>query len=400
MVRTTLIRILPIMALAMGSSLAQAADSPAGAEPRTGAFQLHVPTRSKHSAVANIIARMGWGTMDDVKAAAAKDGGDVDYALSDETYEAFVPEDYDGTEPYGLLVWVNAGPEGTPPRDWLDVLGEHKLIWVGANNSGNNRSKWIRLGLAIDAAEHMQKVYKIDPLRVYVSGGSGGGRISSMLAVGFPDVITGGGFPMIGCDYFKLVELPGSPDGRPRYYRRHYNRPAPKLFTLAAKERRHVLLTGDKDANREQTEAYFNAMKKDGFTNITYLQVPGMGHEIPKAEWFEKGIVALDAGREAVAAAPAGKAVAGKAPAGKAPPPAEPASAAKPAAGGGETKTGAASTADAEDEPAKLMRLARLYINNRLYNKAREKLNQIVKEHPSSPPAAEARKLLKELGNK
>jgi hypothetical protein len=227
MARSTLIRILPIVALALLSSPVRAADPPATGKSRAGAFQLHVPDRSKHSAIANIIARMGWGTMDDVKAAAAKDGGDVDYKLSGETFEAFVPEDYDGAEPYGLVVWVNAGPEGTPPKHWLDTLREHKLIWVGANNSGNNRSKWVRIGLALDAAEHMQKAYKIDPLRVYVSGGSGGGRISSMLAVGFPDVITGGGFPMIGCDYFKLVELPASPDGRPRYYRRRSCSPWP-----------------------------------------------------------------------------------------------------------------------------------------------------------------------------
>ena len=58
------------------------------------------------------------------------------------------------------------------------------------------------------------------------------------------------------------------------------------------------------------------------------------------------------------------------------------------------------SEATPDEEAAKLMRLARLYVDNRMYNKAREKLNQIVKDHPKSPPAAEAKKLLKEIGGK
>ena len=386
MSRSTLIRTLMIGSLVvLCNPTVRSADGPAGAKPRVGAFELHIPERSKASALANVLARMGWGTVESAKAAAVKDGVPVDYDLSGETFQAFVPNTYDGTEPFGLMVFVNAGNTGGPPQQWLQVLREHKLIWVGADNSGNNRPKWIRMGLAIDAAEHMQKVYRIDPARVYVTGGSGGGRISSMLAVGFPDVITGGGFPMIGCNYFRIVEMPPGENGQPRHYRRAYDRPNTKLFAIAAKERRHVLLTGDTDDNREQTEAYFNAMKKDGFKYVTYFQVPGMGHQMPDAEWFEKGIVALDAGREAFVKAESQ-------PVAKAAPEAAKAAAAAP--------DPVAAADKPEDEPAKLMRMARLYINNRLYNKAREKLNQIVKDYPSSAPAVEAKKLLKEIGNK
>ena len=75
-----------------------------------------------------------------------------------------------------------------------------------------------------------------------------------------------------------------------------------KLLAIAEKERRFALLTGDNDADHPQTEAYYNAMKKDGFKYVTYLQVPGMGHQQPNAEWFEKkGIVALDEPRDEVA---------------------------------------------------------------------------------------------------
>ncbi|HZN66079.1 MAG TPA: PHB depolymerase family esterase [Tepidisphaeraceae bacterium] len=371
---------------------------PAGAQlgkAQTGSFQLTIPKRSERSAIIPMCARLGWGTKQQIEEAAKKEGGEIDYNLSEETYEAYVPKDYDGKTPYGLIVWVNPGPGGAPPQHWLDVLDKHKLIWVGANNSGNNRTRWVRLGLAIDAADYLPTLYNIDTARLYVSGASGGGRCASVLAMSYPEVFTGGGYYIIGVNYFRIVELPKGPDGRPRYYRRAFDRPPAKQFELAAKERRHVFLTGDKDENRQQTEAYFEAAKKDGFRYCTYLQVPDMPHRAPDAEWFEKGIVALDDVREQVAevsekatrekpkpAAPAKVATAKAAPAKAAP---APETSAEP---------------DPHEEANRLMRLARLYVNNRLYSKAREKLKQIIKDHPTSPPAAEAHKLLKEIGEK
>jgi poly(3-hydroxybutyrate) depolymerase len=357
---------------------------------RTGAFQARVTERSRNSAIALICARMGWGTMDQVKAAAQKDGADADYDLSKETFEAYIPRKYDGSEPYGLLVWVSAGPTGHAPEQWLDVLDKHKLIWVGPNKAGNNRSKWVRCGLAIDAAEHMQREFKIDPLRVYVSGGSGGGRTSSTLAMAFPDVFTGGGYPIIGCNYFRRVDVGVGDDGRTRFWQRAFERPTAKLLQLATKERRFVLLTGDNDGNREQTQVYYEAMKKDGFKYVTYIQVPGMGHQTPNAEWFEKGIVALDEGRDAIAKAQQEAAQKQSAKADASKPDAKPVQAA----------ARASDAPNPDDEADKLMRLAKLYLENRLYTKAREKLNQLVKDYPSSPHVQEAKKILKEIGTK
>ena len=384
------------LALTLAMSSAAPSDAPRD-KPQTGPFQLRVPERSPTSAIGVMIERITNVTLEQAKAVAAKEGGEFDYDVAKETFEAHVPRGYTGAEPFGLIVWVSAGPTGHVPQQWLGVLEKRKLIWVGANNSGNNRSKWVRLGLAIDAAEHMQKTYKIDAARVYVSGGSGGGRCASMLAVAFPDVFTGGGYPIIGCNYFRRVDMGVGEDGRVRYFQRHFERPSAKLLQLAMNERRHVLLTGDKDGNREQTQAYAEAMKKDGFKYVTYLQVPGMGHQTPDAEWFEKGIAALDEGREAIAKGeeqklrdkpkdkPPAKAV-------------QAASAAPPARRA--TPASDPEQLSPDEEAAKLMRLAKLYINNRMYARAREKLNQIVKDHPKSPPAEEAKKLLKEIGTK
>jgi poly(3-hydroxybutyrate) depolymerase len=377
------------------------------ANSKTGAFQIKIPERCKDSAIPSIIARLGWGTMESVKQSHAEQ----DYNLADETFEVYVPADYTGKEPYGLFVWVNPGPDGKVHGSWAKVLDKHKLIWVGANNSGNNRSGWIRMGLALDAVNYMPTKYNIDKNRVYVSGASGGGRCSSMLGVAYPEYFTGGSYPIIGCNFYRRVEVSAGGVGKgAEFYPQSFKRPAAKLWDAVTKERRHAYLTGDNDPNRQQTELNYKAAKKDGFKHITYIQVPGMGHQPPDAEWFEKGIVALDEGTQAIADAGAG---------GKESKPAEKAAAradAKPVvAAKATTKVPSAPTPKAAAPPSrvdapeaapspteeadKLLKLARLYVDNRLYNKAREKLKQLVKEHPKTPQAAEAEKLLKEIGN-
>ena len=56
-----------------------------------------------------------------------------------------------------------------------------------------------------------------------------------------------------------------------------------------------MLLTGDNDGNRLETRGVYEAYQRDNFKHVEYMQVPGMGHEYPNAEWVEKAIKALDA---------------------------------------------------------------------------------------------------------
>ena len=389
-----------------------AAASPApGGKPRTGSFQIKVPTRCKDSAIPLLVSRFGFAPLDPVKDANVE----KDYDLANESFEVHVPPGYTGKEPYGLIVWVNAGPTGNVHQPWVGVLDEHKLIWVGANNSGNSRNGRIRLGLALDAASYMPTAFNVDRGRVYVSGNSGGGRCSSMLGIAYPDYFTGGSYTIIGCNFYRRVVVSAASGSKgAEFYEASFKKPAERLWDLAAKERRHVFLTGENDANRLQTELNYKAAKKDGFKHVTYIEVPGMGHQAPDAEWFEKGIVALDEGRQAIAGAAAGggnaerpaqKAAAkGKAAAEVRAKPGAGAAAStgtqvKPAPAAGRTAAPDAPLSPAE-EAEKQLKLARMYTDNRLYNKAREKLKQLVKDHPNTPQAAEARKLLAEIGGK
>jgi hypothetical protein len=384
-----------------------APDAAPDSKVRTGSFQIKIAERCKDSAIPLLVARFGFAPIDP-----AKDPDvEKDYDLANESFEVYVPPDYTGKEPYGLIVWVNAGPTGNVHAPWVGVLNKHKLIWIGANNSGNNRNGRIRMALAVDAAHYMPTAYNIDKDRVYVSGGSGGGRCSSMLGIAYPEYFTGGSYPIIGCNFYRRITVAAATATKgTEFYEASFKRPPAKLWDLVTKERRHVYLTGDNDPNRLQTELNYKAAKKDGFKHITYIQVPGMGHQSPDAEWFEKGIVALDEGRQAIAGAgganeekhaekaaakadakPVAKAEA-KSAAGPKTPVAAPSVA--------KVDPPAAAAIGPNEEAEKLLKLSRLYMDNRLYNKAREKLKQLVKDHPNTPQAAEAQKLLSEIGSK
>jgi predicted esterase len=264
---------------------------------QAGLFQLQFNSRSAIGSVKEQARRFGW-RLETLRT--PKD--EQDYELSKETFDVYVPKSYanDAAEKFGLLVWISPMQRGTPPKAWTDVLDKHKLIWIGAENSGNERAIWIRFGLAVDAATNMQQRYRIDSSRVYVSGMSGGGRCASMLGIAYPDIFTGGIY-MCGTNFYKDIPAPAQPgetlraDQRRVYPRAMYPPPL-KLLTMSKQHFHHVLLTGENDMNREPTQVLFEkAFKAEGFRHVDYIEVPGMGHQLPDAEWFEKSIVAVDA---------------------------------------------------------------------------------------------------------
>ncbi len=224
----------------------------------------------------------------------------ADYVIAEESFEVYVPPAYDGSEPFGLLVWINAGPRGEPPTDYLPILDQHKLIWVGANDSGNPRSFWHRAGLALDGLHNITRTYRIDPMRAYVSGVSGGGRSASRVGLVYADLFAGA-FSLIGTDFFTRLPHPDSRELVMKFWAPAFNPPQPGVIRRAKRDGRYVLLTGETDGNRAQTlAAYLFGYQRANFEYVTYLEVPGMGHTLPPADWFARGIEALDGPLEAI----------------------------------------------------------------------------------------------------
>jgi hypothetical protein len=137
----------------------------------------------------------------------------------------------------------------------------------------------------------MRDLYEIDERRIYASGYSGGGRITSGLAMLWPEVFAGG-FSIYGCDYFNRVRLPDKPGA---HWPARLPAPDEASRRRLMEERRFVLLTGELDFNRPQTLATWEQMIEDGFRHATYLDVPGASHytRVP-LEWLDRAIRALD----------------------------------------------------------------------------------------------------------
>jgi hypothetical protein len=288
-----LVALIPLMlgaAAAPATRPATTQSAAAATQPalQTGAFTIHFSAKSPLSDPVKICRRCGW-SLDEFR----RQAPDA-YTVADESFSAYVPPEYaTSTESYGLFVFIHAGGSGgVPGGGWTDALDRHKMIWIGANNSGNPRPVLIRIGLAFDAITGMKaKGYRIDPKRIYVAGASGGAKVAAALGICFPDAFSGGGFYFIGADFYRVVPTPSDPK---RAYPRGFVAPEGRYLTQTRKQSRHVLLTGENDMNREPVTAFAGAFKADGFAHVTLLDVPGLGHRLPDGEWFEKGLVALE----------------------------------------------------------------------------------------------------------
>ncbi len=213
------------------------------------------------------------------------------FDISMEKFDIIVPKKYKKGDPYGLFIWISPSNAPSLSPEWEAVLAEKKLIFVGAHNSGNNREVFARMRMAVDANDNLRELYDIDDKRVYVSGFSGGARVASMLGVTYADMFTGA-IPFMGVNFYTdIVSLDKTVLFEARYI------PHDEIAALAKTGCRYVLVTGEKDFNLKNTSAVFeNGFKKEGFKSVELMNIPGQGHQPPKAEWLKKAIEFLDAG--------------------------------------------------------------------------------------------------------
>lgn len=350
------------------------------------------------------------------------------YTLAEHSFQAYVPETYDGDTPYGIMVMVSAGNRGNMPRGWQGLMDKHNLIYVGANDSGNQRGVAVRFGLAMDAVHNLREQYNIDEARVYVTGNSGGGKIASMLGVLYPEIFQGSA-PIVGVSYFVAIPLPDDPT---RGWAASYNRPSLHTYNLAKSQTRFVLITGTNDMNRDSIKGtYERGFLKDGFQYVDYVEVQGMGHSMPPADVMDKAIETLDAPLAALArgyfdraqlldrqkkydqAARAYQqaAIHGTGPlAGEAAAKAALAEqraadqaarlAAQPEPQTPDEPAATDSALDDEDAAQSLLSLAGSYERSRLFPQARERAQRIIDEYPDTQAAIEARRILDRLDSR
>ena len=111
-----------------------------------------------------------------------------------------------------------------------------------------------------------------------------------MLGILYADVFDGT-FAMIGANHYATLPVPGEPG---KVWRESFLPPPGKMLRHAKFRNRYVFLSGETDFNRPQNEATAHAYEREKYRHVTHLLVPGLGHWIPDAEWFGRGIDFLD----------------------------------------------------------------------------------------------------------
>jgi hypothetical protein len=212
---------------------------------------------------------------------------EMDRVLDDEKFSVRLPQGYSPKNPAGLLVWVNAMNSGAIPTAFAQALDQLNLVGIGADESGNNRQVTNRQQLAVDAVACASQRYHIDPRRIYVTGISGGGKVSSMLQMGFPDIFTGS-VPIVGLACYQSV--PSGTSGR--MYPATMLRPKPDTFTMV-KTRRIAPMTGRNDFNEVEIQQATAILRLDGLS-IKLFDDAKMGHELPKPEHFLEALSWVD----------------------------------------------------------------------------------------------------------
>jgi predicted esterase len=166
--------------------------------------------------------------------------------------------------------------------DWKTELENRGFLFVSANRSGNERHPIDRFRLALDATCNICRQYSVDRQRIYIGGFSGGSRMASMLGVAYADIFAGT-LCISGVNFYKSVPTTGGKYFPPTFV------PDPGVLQLAKQNRRFVLVTGEHDENRENTQAIStNGFMREGFRHVLYLEVPGMTHAMPDAKVFKQ----------------------------------------------------------------------------------------------------------------
>jgi poly(3-hydroxybutyrate) depolymerase len=197
------------------------------------------------------------------------------YDLSQEKFRIVIPESYSTNEDWGLVVWISPENQAHVPSQLLQELAPRHLLLVAAYKSGNDRHPLDRFRLALDGTCNMCRSYRVDRRRIYVAGFSGGSRMASMLGVAYGDLFSGT-LCVCGVNFYRLIQ-----SSEREQYPAAYD-PAPTSLARAKHLGRFVLLTGEADPNRLNTQTLSQkGFKREGFKNVLYLEVKGMGHEVP-----------------------------------------------------------------------------------------------------------------------
>lgn len=224
------------------------------------------------------IGNQNIGVLDDTTAVFASVSGlgfiddlpDAQQLLQDHTFDIYVPEDYDGTEAYGLVTFINSSNNGGYINDWISVFDDKKIIWIAGDEIGNPIWYKARIGVGMAAALRMQELFNIDPDRIYTSGSSGGARMAHNLAFIYPETFKGT-LPYCGGSYIRPV----AQDYATGNYEHILNYPTDYLNHIHQFDQRYAnLISFDDFREGNIMNIYHNGSEQDGLKG-KFLETEG-----------------------------------------------------------------------------------------------------------------------------
>jgi poly(3-hydroxybutyrate) depolymerase len=207
--------------------------------------------------------------------------------LAKQTFRVRVPGGYTPRTPAGLLVWCSPHGSAQTPRGFESALDELNILCICVDSGGNDRPTPDRLQLMFDAVTNATRRFHIDPRRVYISGLSGGGKISTIAMFCYPEIFRGA-IPIVGlATHSTLGESWGEHSSG------YFAKPAGDL-AAQARARRVAPVTGEHDMNYAEIKERVRLLEADGFDQVRLFDVPGMGHTMPPADVCAEALRFID----------------------------------------------------------------------------------------------------------
>lgn len=216
---------------------------------------------------------------------------DYDQDIAHHPYYVYVPPNYTGKQPFGLIVYIS--PSDTyqdVPSGWKDVLAQRQLLFVVPQLAGNHSISNIRDGLAVLGAFGMIHDYNVDRSRIYVAGLSGGARAAGETAFWQSDLFSGT-IQSCGADFYRPVKHERTTNWTDTNGNSYgVLDTSPGDVSAAKEEIRFVLITGTNDFRHPNLlDLYENGFHKEGF-HCKLIDVPGMGHADASAEVLNEAL--------------------------------------------------------------------------------------------------------------
>ncbi len=253
---------------------------------KTGTFMVDGPPVDPQM-FAQVIARSG-GDQSIINFKLPNNGADQkhpeNYTLASH-FAVYVPPGYQADGTWGVIVGIGTVDTTAVLDNWKAICDRRHFLIIAPQDTANEHYQPWRVSMALKGLQEMSRRYKFSAARTFLVGGSGGGRVSSITVILYPDLFAGA-ICYCGVDFVQVNGQPSGPNDV-------FSARAEAIQRAAANDRIY-LYTGSKDGNLMEVRQAFDWYKKIGFRHVTYFEQEGAVHgELSDAN-FEKGLDWLD----------------------------------------------------------------------------------------------------------